>query len=130
MNDLQHLIESALQAGDWDRLGQEAATWIGAAETAGEKDPRPYFALNVTRLLRGDFAEAWKLHAQALQEADDIDQVRGWIQSIVEQHPDNAHVHLVEGLFLAQSGQSEQSMASYKKAVRLRSAVRLPALSS
>ena len=37
MNDLQNHIESALQAGDWDRLGQEAATWIGAVETAGER---------------------------------------------------------------------------------------------
>ena len=119
MNTHQNQIETALLAGDWDRFGYEAAAWVRAVETAGEKDPRPYLALNVTHLIRGEFAEAWKVHAHALQEAEDIERVREWVQSLTDRHPGNAQTHLVQGLFLAQSGQSEQSMASYKEASKL-----------
>ena len=69
MNQPLNQIETALIAGDWDRLGYEAGTWVRALETADEKDPRPYFAMNVTHLIRGEFADAWRVHAHALQDA-------------------------------------------------------------
>jgi len=119
MSTHQDRIETALLADDWDRVGYEASEWARAVETAGEKDPRPYFALNVTHLIRGEFADAWRMHARALQETDDIERVREWVHSIADRHAGNAQTHLVQGLFLAQSGQSEQSMASYKEAAKL-----------
>ena len=54
MNQPLHQIETALLAGDWDRLGYEAGACVRALEAAGEKDPRPYFALNVTHLIRAE----------------------------------------------------------------------------
>ena len=72
MNPFHHDIEAALLAGDWGRLERDARAWVRAVESTGEKDPRPYFALNILHLIRGNFPAAWKLHAQALQEADDI----------------------------------------------------------
>jgi tetratricopeptide (TPR) repeat protein len=117
--DYQEQIESALLAGDWERLARDAAGWARAVESAGTRDARPFFALNVIHLLRGEFAEAWKTHARALQEPEDIETVRNWVHSLPERQPDNASAHLVWGLFLAQSGQSEQSLAAYKEAASL-----------
>ncbi len=119
MTTFQDQIESAFVAGEWERLGREAAAWAQAVEAAAERNPRPYFALNVTHLLRGQFAEAWRVHAKALQEAEDIETVRQWVESLAARHPANAHLHLVQGLFLAQSGQSEQSVIYYKEAAKL-----------
>ncbi|HNL90138.1 MAG TPA: tetratricopeptide repeat protein, partial [Nitrospira sp.] len=119
MHQHQHKIDTALLAGDWDRFGYEAGVWVRTVEAAGEKDPCPYFALNVTHLLRGEFADAWRVHAHALQETADIDRVGDWLAAILKQHPDNAHVNLVQGMFLAQSGQSEQSVVFYKEAAKL-----------
>ncbi|MDR4473569.1 MAG: tetratricopeptide repeat protein [Nitrospira sp.] len=119
MNQPLVKIETALLAGDWDRLGYEAGAWVRAIEEAGEKDPRPYFALNVTHLIRGEFADAWRVHAHALQEAADIDRVGDWLRTILKQHPDNAQMNLIQGMFLAQSGQSEQSVVFYKEAAKL-----------
>lgn len=119
MNQPLVKIETALLAGDWDRLGYEAGVWVRAIEEAGEKDPRPYFALNVTHLIRGEFADAWRVHAHALQEAADIDRVGDWLRTILKQHPDNAQMNLIQGMFLAQSGQSEQSVVFYKEAAKL-----------
>ena len=70
MSTHQDRIETALLADDWDQVGYEASEWARAVETAGEKDPRPYFALNVTHLIRGEFADAWRIHPPALQETD------------------------------------------------------------
>ena len=119
MNPFHHDIEAALLAGDWGRLERDARAWVRAVESTGEKDPRPFFALNILHLIRGNFAAAWKLHAQALQEADDIALVRDWVGAIADRHSDNAQAHLIQGLFLAQSGQSEHSMSSYKEAAKL-----------
>ena len=83
------------------------------------RDPRPHFALNVIYLLRGEFAEAWNTHSKCLQEPEDIALVKTWIEGFVARQPEQANAHLVMGLFLAQSGQSEQSIASYKESIKL-----------
>ncbi|HNV25226.1 MAG TPA: hypothetical protein PKI21_03120, partial [Nitrospira sp.] len=95
MNEPLHQIETAFLAGDWDRLGYEAGAWVRALEAADEKDPRPYFALNVTHLIRAEYAEAWRVHAHALQETADIERVGEWVQAVLKQHPDNPYVNLV-----------------------------------
>ena len=46
--------------------------------------------------------------------------LRRWANgSVLKQHPDNPYLNLVQGMFLAQSGQSEQSVVFYKEAARL-----------
>jgi tetratricopeptide (TPR) repeat protein len=93
--------------------------WTDGLARSERTDPRPHFAMNVAHLIRGEFGEAWKTHARALQESGDIESVRGWIDSLLHTHPANPHVQLVTGLFLSQSGESEQSVERYKEAIRL-----------
>ena len=116
-------IEAAIVRGDWVAVHQQARAWTGELEGAAVSgqplDPRAYFALNVVQLLQGEVREAWKSHAKALQEAADVAAVRVWTEALLARHPTNAGVQLVVGLFLAQSGQSEQSVDRYKEAVRL-----------
>ncbi len=116
-------IEDAIIRGDWASVHREAQAWTGELErneTSGvAPDPRASFALNVAQLLRGEVQEAWKSHAKSLQEAADIARVRGWTEALLARHPEKSGVQLVMGLFLAQSGQSEQSVDRYKEAVRL-----------
>ena len=66
-----------------------------------------------------EFAEAWKTHPKCLQEPEDIAQVKEWIEEFVARQSEQAYAHLVMGLFLAQSGQSEQSIAAYKESAKL-----------
>jgi len=108
-------VEQAIIQGDWDQAVETATQW-SQSESAG---PPAFFALNAMHLLRGEFALAWQMHAKSLQEEEDINQVRAWVDRILETHPDEGYLHLIRGLFLAQSGQSEQSMESYQEAVRL-----------
>ena len=75
--------------------------------------------MNAVHLIRGEFAAAWKIHGQALQEPDDLAKVREWTEALAAKHPEQGHVHLVAGLFLAQAGQSEESVDHYKKAIAL-----------
>ncbi len=70
-------------------------------------------------LLRGQFADARKTHARCPETQHDIATVKSWVDSLVERHPHNSHVHLIRGLFLSQSGQSEQSIPCYKEAAKL-----------
>src|SRR6266545_7358682 len=112
-------IEQAIVRGDWAKVFQEASVWSQALVRARHKDSRAAFALNVVHLIRGEFAAAWKIHGQALQEPDDLAKVREWVGALATKHPDQGHAHLVVGLFLAQAGQSEQSVEHYKKAIAL-----------
>ena len=119
MSGLLQRCESAILAGAWDTLLTEASAWSKRQEAAETKDPRPYFAENVVYLLRGQFADAWKAHALCLEAQDDIAAVKSWVDSLIARAPDNGHAHLVLGLFLSQSGRSEQSVPCYKEASRL-----------
>lgn len=118
MNSHQEASEAAIAAGAWDTLLAEASAWI-QQQPAGHRDPRPHFAHNVAYLVHGRFAEAWQTHALCLEAEEDIAAVKAWVDALASRQPDNGYVQLVLGLFLAQSGQSEQSMHSYKEAARL-----------
>ena len=78
-----------------------------------------FFALNVVYLLKGEFALAWKMYAKSLQEEADIADVREWVDRLSKTYPEEGYAYLLHGMFLAQSGQSEQSIASYQKAIEL-----------
>ena len=118
---MDHLttIRDALMRGDWSSVHAEASAWAKELEAGARRDPRAQFALNVGYLLKGEFKEALKTHAEALQEAEDIELVRTWTDALLKEQPENANVQLVAGLFLSQSGQSEQSINRYKEAIRL-----------
>ncbi|RPJ23713.1 MAG: tetratricopeptide repeat protein, partial [Planctomycetaceae bacterium] len=119
MSEHQTTCEAALLSGAWDRAVDAALAWARHREPAGRRDPRPHFVLNVVQLLKGQFAEAWTSHALSLQDADDIARVKAWLDELVSGHVDQAAAHLVMGLFLSQSGQSELSMQSYRTAAQL-----------
>ena len=119
MSEHQTTCEAALLNGDWDRAAQGALAWARHPTSTAQRDPRPHFVLNVVQLIKGQFAEAWTSHAMSLQDPADIAQVRSWLEGLVEGHADHASAHLVMGLFLSQSGQSEQSIQSYKEASKL-----------
>ncbi len=119
MNVHQTTCEAALLKGDWDRAAQDALAWARHATSTPQRDPRPHFVLNVVQLIKGQFAEAWTSHAMSLQDPGDIAQIKSWLEGLVAGHTDHAAAHLVMGLFLSQSGQSEQSMQSYKTASTL-----------
>src|SRR6188472_1058155 len=119
MSEHQSSCEAALVSGAWNRAAEEALVWARHPESSGSRDPRPHFVLNVVQLIKGQFAEAWTSHALSLQEADDITRVKLWVEELVAGHIDQAAAHLVMGLFLSQSGQSEQSVQSYKTAAGL-----------
>ncbi|MEK6619006.1 MAG: hypothetical protein AABY90_09955, partial [Nitrospirota bacterium] len=106
--DYAKLIQDAIVRGDWSSVFKEATAWAEDLMRTSHKDPRPHFALNVVHLIRGEVREAWKTHASSLQEADDIEKVRAWTEAMLKEHPDQANIQLVAGLFLSQSGQSEQ----------------------
>ena len=59
------------------------------------------------------------MHAKSLHEEEDIEKVREWIDRLVSTYSEEGFVHLIHGLFLSQSGQSEQSLNCYQKAVQL-----------
>ena len=108
-------FEQALIKGDWEQVFDLATQW-SQSQSSG---PPAFFSLNVIYLLRGEFALAWKMHAKSLHEEEDIKQVQEWVGSVLEAYPNEGYVHLIHGLFLAQSGQSEQSLASYQECARL-----------
>ena len=105
----------SIQAGKWDAVFEEAMKWLEVPDSG----PIPFFVVNAVSLLRGDFAQAWKVYPKAFQEEADIQIVRDWIQYLQTQFPDESHVCLIVGLFLAQSGNSEQAIASYERAGQL-----------
>ena len=119
MTDYQTQCETTLLEGQWDQAQQAALAWARHPTADTGRDPRPHFILNVIHLLRGEFAEAWNIHSKCLQESEDIVLVKEWIEGFVARQPEQANAHLVMGLFLAQSGQSEQSIASYKESSKL-----------
>jgi len=119
MTEHQISCEAALLNGDWEQAAREALAWARQRTSSDGRDPRPHFALNVVQLIKGQFAEAWSSHALSLQEPDDIAQVKSWLDELVARHADQPSAHLVMGLFLSQSGQSEQSVQSYRTATKL-----------
>jgi tetratricopeptide (TPR) repeat protein len=119
MNSHPQQCEAAILAGAWDTLFAEASAWVVEHTDAGPGDPRAHFGQNVVYLLRGQFADAWKAHAACLEAEADFATVKAWVEDLLARHQDNGHAQLVTGLFLAQSGQSEQSVQCYKDAARL-----------
>ena len=119
MTDYQAQCETTLLEGQWDQAQHAALAWARHPATGTERDPRPHFALNVIHLLRGEFAEASNTHPKCLREPEDIARVKEWIEGFVARQSAQAYAHLVMGLFLAQSGQSEQSVVSYKESIKL-----------
>ena len=117
MIDYAKKIEEAIIQGEWTTVSDTAEAWVCAAGL--KHDPRPYFALNVVQLLGVNIGAAWQTHERSLQDAAHIEAVKGWVDALVTDHPANASIHLIAGLFLAQSGQSEQSVLHYKEAIRL-----------
>jgi hypothetical protein len=113
MIDYAKKIEEALIRGEWTIVSATAEAW--ACAVGLNRDPRPYFALNVVQLIRGEYGAAWQTHARALQEPADIEVVKNWVDCLLKEQPDQARIHFVAGLFLAQSGQSEDSVARYKE---------------
>ena len=111
----EQTIEQAILRGDWDAVIDAATQWTQSA-TAG---PRAFFALNAMYLLKGEFGLAWQMHAKSLQDEADIANVREWADRLNTTYPEEGYVHLLYGLFLAQSGQSEQSIKSYQTAIQL-----------
>ena len=95
MDEYERKIEAAFLAGEWETAFREAAAWRLAIERSEERNSRPYFACNVVHLIRGQVAAAWKLHGKALEETEDIDQVRTWVEAIRERHPEKANAHLL-----------------------------------
>ena len=119
MTDYQAQCETRLLEGQWDQAQQAALAWARNPAAGTDQDPRSHFALNIIYLLRGEFAEAWKAHAKCLEESEDIALVKEWVEGFVARQSEQANAHLVMGLFLAQSGQSEQSITAYKESIRL-----------
>ncbi|MYA27778.1 MAG: tetratricopeptide repeat protein, partial [Nitrospira sp. SB0666_bin_27] len=111
----EQTIEHAIVRGDWDAVIEAATHW----SQGGTTGPRAFFALNIVYLLKGEFALAWKMYAKSLQEEADIANVREWVDRLSQMYPEEGFVHLMHGMFLAQSGQSEQSITSYHKAIEL-----------
>src|SRR5688500_11726619 len=96
MIDYAKKIEEALVRVEWTSVAATAEAWVCAV--GFNRDPRPYFALNVVQLIRGEFGAAWQTHARALQEPADIEVVKNWVESLLKEHPDNAQIHFVAGL--------------------------------
>src|SRR5689334_19900766 len=117
MEPYKERIEDAMVRAEWEAIIEPAEAWIHSL--GGERDPRPHFALNTVQLVRGEFGAAWKTHAHCLQEEHDIGVVRAWTDDMLHRHRDTASMFLVAGLCLAQSGESEQSVAQYKDAIRM-----------
>ena len=92
---------------------------LGAASEINGSGSSTTFRAQRGAVDQGQFAEAWSSHALSLQEPDDIAQVKSWLDGLVARHADQPNAHLVMGLFLSQSGQSEQSMQSYRTAAKL-----------
>src|SRR5438093_4194971 len=113
------LIQDAIVRGDWPAVFREASAWAEDIARTSRKDHRPHFAMSVVHIYRGEDRESWKTHASSLQDADDIETVRAWTEAMLKAHPDHANVYLVTGLFLSQSGRSEQSVDRYKEAIKL-----------
>jgi len=118
MADYQAQCETMLLEGQWDQAQQAALAWARHPATGADRDPRPHFALNVIHLLAG-VSRSLKTHPKCLQEPEDIAQVKEWIEEFVARQSEQAYAHLVMGLFLAQSGQAEQSIAAYKQSAKL-----------
>lgn len=119
MSEIATQIEAAWIGGHLDAAQQLAEGWLRETEQQGLHDPRPAFTLNVGHLMSGDMAMAWAYHGRALQDAADIETVTTWLAQIRERQGDNGWLHLVTGLCLSQSGQSEPSMAHFKQAIML-----------
>ncbi len=79
MIDYAKKIEGALVRGEWTAVAVTAEAWICAVGV--NHDPRPYFALNVVQLIKGEFGAAWQTHARALQEAADIEAIKNWVDT-------------------------------------------------
>ena len=108
------LVSEVIICGDWDGALERGQAWADS-ESGG---PLAYFALNAVYLLKGDFRLAWQMYPKCLQEEGDITKVQEWVDRLRQEHPATSSVHLLYGLFLAQSGQSENSIGSYHEAMK------------
>src|SRR3712207_9530969 len=83
MVDYAKTIEEAVVRGEWSTVASTAEAWVCAV--GFKQDPRPYFALNVVQLIRGEFGAAWQTHARSLQEPADIETIKVWVDSRSEE---------------------------------------------
>lgn len=84
----EHTIEQAIVKGDWEAVAQAAGQW-SQQEEAG---PKPFFALNVASLMKGEFARAWRMYARSLQEEPDKEIVGEWVERLSRTHPQAGYV--------------------------------------
>ena len=101
--------------GQWDVVDDDASCWSEEDECG----PLPFFALKAVCLLRGDFAQAWKVFPQALGEEADAQLVREWVVLLKEQSPDSPHVALFDGVLQTQSGRLDDAFACFEQVVAL-----------
>ncbi len=115
MSSERSTIQSAIAAGQWDVVYDEATCWSEEVDCG----PLPFFALNVVCLLRGDFAQAWGVYPQALGEDADVQRVREWVECLKEKYSDSSHLALLEGIFHTQSGLLVDAFACFERVVAL-----------
>ena len=108
-------IESAIAGGQWDVVYDDATSWSEEADCG----PLPFFALNVVCLLRGDFAQAWRVYPQALGDEAHVQLVREWVGVLRERYPDSPDLALFEGIFHTQSGLLDDAFACFERVVVL-----------
>ncbi|MDR4485687.1 MAG: hypothetical protein R3B95_21265, partial [Nitrospirales bacterium] len=109
--DYERVINDAIRQGEWDVVYAEARQW---SEQAG-CGPLPYFALNVVCMLRGNFAEAWKVYPRAFAEEADVQLLQEWMARLRIQGSDSSNVLLFEGVFYTQSGRLEEAVVRYEQ---------------
>ena len=112
---LQDKIESAIQSGQWDHVGELAQQWSQEPDNG----PVPFFLLNVVYLLRGDFARAWQVFPKALEEESHKENVRTWIVRLRGAFPEDPNFLLVEGVFLTQCGKLEDAIGDFDRVAAL-----------
>ena len=76
--EYESAINAAIRQGHWDAVFDEAQRW---SEKSG-CGPLPFFALNVVCMLRGDFAEAWKVYPKVFGEDADMHLVGKWVERL------------------------------------------------
>ena len=108
-------LVSAIREGRWDAAYDEARRWSEQPDCG----PVPFFVLNVVCMLRGDFAEAWKVYPHALGEEANVQIVRDWATGLCEQFPDAPSLVLMEGVFHTQSGRLDDAMERYQRVITL-----------
>jgi len=113
--NLEDSLKSAIVDGQWDKACEVAHQWSEEPECG----PRPYFAMNVVHLLRGDFPQAWQVFPKALAEESDKEVIREWVEHLREEFPDKPHVLLLQGVFYTQCGKLDDAITNFDQLMTL-----------